>query len=219
MLGTPRGAALSAVPPALTTILPPAPWLFTLTPSHWFSLLSRCRSTVGDRSVSPAGIPPLEGMGNPPRDGEAPPGAQLTSLVDGHPPAVGELRGQWASKEPPSPVGTLARHRQRLGGPHQQPGHGRDLPIRVWVGGSTPHEPQPWICTPVVLGLHTRPPPPCRQHPWERPHRPHAAVPAPPPRFHAVAVPALAPATKQLQPSPGLGCCSHHGWAGRGHRR
>ena len=31
----------------LTTILPPGPWLRTLTPNHWFSLLSFCTSAGG----------------------------------------------------------------------------------------------------------------------------------------------------------------------------
>lgn len=64
----------------LTTILPPGPWLRTLTPSHWFSLLSFCTLAEaktlgirgGNRRPSPA-LPSSHTAPTPPSQGHTSP--------------------------------------------------------------------------------------------------------------------------------------------------
>lgn len=133
MLGdppTPAALAAGSPPlPVLTTILPPAPWLFTLTPSHWFSLLSRCRSTGGDGQRQP--LPGPLGLGN---QGVAP-------LQTKHPPScTAHLLRRWAPASSRRARGSAGRRRAprsgwhlgwaapALGGPPPAACHGKEPP-------------------------------------------------------------------------------------------
>ena len=109
----------------LTTILPPGPWLRTLTPSHWFSLLSFCTSAggriLGIRGGKRRPSPPLPSSHVPPSQ----PHRALTSLVDVHSVAVSLFQAQGASKETSSAICLLPWQGQSLGSAHQQPARWR----------------------------------------------------------------------------------------------
>lgn len=105
----------------LTTILPPGPWLRTLTPNHWFSLLSFCTSaggrTLGIRGGKRRPSPPLPSSHVPPSQ----PHRALTSLVDVHSVAVSLFQAQGASEETSSAICLLPWQGQSLRSAHQQP--------------------------------------------------------------------------------------------------
>lgn len=194
MLGdppTPAALAAGSPPlPVLTTILPPAPWLFTLTPSHWFSLLSRCRSTGGDGQRQP--LPGPLGLGNQgvaPLQTEHPPSCTAHLLRRWAPASSRRARGSAGRRRAPRSGWHLGWAAPALGGPPPAACHGKEPP-RQGTGPPPPRAPAVHKRVRAMLGLHRRAarfahpvstPGTHREHPC-----PHAAVPTPPHRFHAV---------------------------------